>query len=123
MGCFSFMCKECGKAVHSTSQRGDVVKLFLLEDGEVVQNMEGEYDSYGRVFRAGNKDSIHWDMEWQDVCDLMFDEDMGNGIAAIHSECFTGEIPTTRSADDPNQGWGEYDEDDEDDEDNEYWED
>ena len=116
MGCFSFLCKECGEPVLSNSFRGQKVKLFLLKDGEVVQDMEGEYDSYGRVFTEDRSDSIDWDnpfpdkptdRPWSHVCDLMFDDDKSNGIAAIHSKCLNGSTPTTRSENDPNQGWGE----------------
>jgi hypothetical protein len=129
MGCFSFLCKECGNAILSTSFRRQQVKLFLLRNGEVIQEMEGEYDSYGRVFTEDLKDSIYWKNPtpeipleeywqkdgdtpdnhgyWLRVTDLMFHGDKSNGIAAIHSDCFTGEVPHTRSESDPNQGWGE----------------
>lgn len=154
MGCFSWMCKECGKAVLSTSFEGQRVKLFLLKDGKVIQEMEGDYDSYGRVFIDDTQDpsvqhslreSVQWKEPfseyqhhdetndpllkrmqenqdkhdvaegrrreaWSKVCDLMFSKSPANGIAAIHSKCFTGEIPTTESEDDPNQGWGSEDE-------------
>ena len=156
MGCFSFMCKHCGKAVLSSSFDGDPVTLYLLLDGKVIEQMEGEYDSYGRVFKPGNKDSYKWkanyDVEqtittmsqhqmellakhtgetkeslrkqferinaehkseerdpWKKVCDLMFSSNEGDGIAAVHVRCKEayGKIPTTKSADDPNQGWGD----------------
>jgi len=127
MGCFSFMCKVCGKAILSNSFRGQRVKLFLLKEGKVIQEMEGEYDSYGRVFSDDLKSSIEWKDpfpeeetekkkhdclsgvydDWSKICSLMFSENKNNGIAAIHTKCFTGKIPTERSKDDPNQGWGE----------------
>ena len=139
MGCFSFMCKECGKAILSNSFSGQKTELFLLKDGEVIQHMSGEYDSYGRVFIDGTQDervkhelrkSVQWndpfpskplDPEkvriigeahsiWHRVCNLMFDDDPANGIAAIHTKCYNGIHPTTRSDDDPNQGWGDDDE-------------
>lgn len=106
MGCFSYLCKECGKAILSNSFRGQPVKLFLLRDGMVIEEMEGEYDSYGRVFDENMK-SIEWEMEWRDVCSLNFDGDVLNGIAAIHSKCWKGKVPMTQSKTDPNQGWGE----------------
>jgi hypothetical protein len=56
MGCFSYMCKECDKPVLSTSFAGQDVWLFLLKDGKVVQQMDGEYDSYGRCFIDGTQD-------------------------------------------------------------------
>jgi hypothetical protein len=45
-------------------------------------------------------------MDWHDVCDLMFHSDESNGIAVILEKYFTGNIPTTRSEGDPDQGWG-----------------
>lgn len=113
MGCFSFMCKECGQQIVS-EPNGDNVKLFLLDNGKVIQEMEGEYDSYGRVLNEDGTDSIHWNMDWGDVCNLMFDADISNGIAAIHSSCLQeNSIPMTRSEDDPNQGWIFEEEEDE----------
>lgn len=56
MGCFSFMCKECDTSIRSDSFSGELVKLFLLKDGKVIQEMEGEYDSYGCVFIDGTED-------------------------------------------------------------------
>lgn len=47
-------------------------------------------------------------MPWTDVCDLLFNDDESNGIAAIHTRCYSGNTPITRSEDDPNQGDGEY---------------
>jgi hypothetical protein len=55
MGCFSYLCKECGKEILSNSFRGEQVKLFYLQDGKVVEQMEGEYDSYGCVFIDGTQ--------------------------------------------------------------------
>ena len=106
MGCFSFMCQKCGRPILSNSFTGQPVKLFLLKDGNIIEQMEGKYDSYGRVFNK-DKTPIHWKIPWDDVCDLMFHKERGNGITAIHSKCYQEEIPTERSDDDPNQGWGE----------------
>lgn len=115
MGCFSFMCKKSGKAVLSSSFSGDAVHLFLLKDGKVIEYMYGNYDSYGRVFKTTLRkdvehelhDSFEWNMDWSDVCDLIFDKDESNGIAAILDEYYDCEFPTTRSEGDPNQGWGD----------------
>jgi len=105
MGCFSFKCKESGKAVASSSFDGDAVRMYLLEDGKVIEEMVGHYDSYGRVF-DGNGASYEWKTPWGEVCDLMFNPNESNGIAAVLECYFTGEIPTTRSDDDRDQGWG-----------------
>lgn len=117
MGCFSFMCKCCDRPIRSDSFRGETVYLFLLKDGKIIEEMVGEYDSYGRVF-DNNGESIHWKMNWDEVCDLMFSNDKGNGIAAIHGRCMRYHPErmifwaTTRSKDDPNQGWGPFQTDD-----------
>ena len=50
MGCFSFICKESNKAVASSSFDGDAVRMYLLKNGKVIEEMRGHYDSYGRVF-------------------------------------------------------------------------
>lgn len=192
MGCFSFMCKECGTSIRSDSVSGEMVRLFLLKDGKVIQEMEGEYDSYGTVFKPKTsivskvlnkgRDSFKWDCPeireaikgkerkikviglehtmWHAVTDLISkgegyrnpgyglplvddvdyevwskiyttcdledaletlnsrrnkiddrewlkEPEPGNGIAAIHSACYTGTPPTTLSPHDPNQGWDE----------------
>ena len=128
MGCFSFLCQGCKQPINSSSFRGERCDLFLLEDGEIIEHMNGEYDSYGRVFDEEGK-SIHWksypwshindikdfiyppDKEGLTVCDLMFRKERNNGIAAFHEECYKKIAPTqpiVRSLDDPDQGWGEF---------------
>jgi hypothetical protein len=106
MGCFSFVCKESGLPVASDSFSGDAVRMYLLRDGNVIEEMRGHYDSYGRVFTADKEDSFQWSLEWGAVCDLMFTNNEGDGIAVVLEKYFTGRIPTTRSESDPNQGWG-----------------
>lgn len=109
MGCFSYMCKECDKGILSNSYSGQECVLFLLKDGDVMQRMEGQYDSYGTVFIKDdeNGDSHEWAvMEWGDIVDMHYGADEHSGIAAVHKKCFKS-VPTTRSASDPYQGWGE----------------
>ncbi len=106
MGCFSFICKESGLPVASSSFDGDAVRMYLLKGGKVLEEMRGHYDSYGRVFTADKEDSFEWKMDWNEVCDLMFTKNEGDGIAVILEKYFNGNIPTTRSEGDPNQGWG-----------------
>lgn len=115
MGCFSYLCKECGLAINSDSSRGERVKLFYLKGGEVIQQMEGEYNSYGQVFDESLKESISWKgtedknfEDWYKVWYRMIDEhhnsNLLSGFAAIHSVCFK-RVPITISKDDENQGW------------------
>ncbi len=109
MGCFSFICKESGLPVGSNSFGGDAVRLYLLKDGKVLEEMRGHYDSYGRVFKDTKFDEpFNWEMDWFQVVDLMFTENEGDGMAAVLEKYFTGVIPTTRSQGDPDQGWGPY---------------
>ncbi len=111
MACFSYICPVCGKGILSTSFSGERCTLFLLVDGKVVEQMTGEYDSYGSVFNEKNNggDVITWTaMDWDEICDLQFGGNRSSGIAAIHARCKPdGYVPTVRSKDDPNQGWGE----------------
>jgi hypothetical protein len=133
MGCSSWKCQECGRGVKSSSFSGEQVHLFLLKEGKIIQQMTGEYNSYGSVFidntqHPGVKHELRDSRDWNDpdpdsdlkskdherdvwhrVCDLMFSDDITNGIAAIHVACFK-KSPTVRSVDDPNQGWGDDDE-------------
>ncbi len=106
MGCFSFLCKESGLPVASSSFDGDAVRMYLLKNGKVIEEMRGHYDSYGRVFTADKEDSFEWKMDWNEVCNLMFTPKKGNGIAVILEKYFIGNIPKTRSEGDPAQGWG-----------------
>ena len=107
MGCFSFICKESGLPVASSSFDGDAVRMYLLKDGKVIEEMRGHYDSYGRVFTDSTyEDSFEWKMDWGEVCDLMFNGNSGDGIAVVLEKYFTGNIPTTQSENDPDQGWG-----------------
>lgn len=107
MGCFSFMCKESGLPVASSSFDGDACRLYLLKNGKVIEEMHGHYDSYGRVFKKTNDESFEWKMDWSEVCKMMFDSNPGNGIAVVLEKYFTGNIPTTISEGDPDQGWGD----------------
>lgn len=117
MGCFSFLCKKSGKPALSTSFDGSPVRMYLLKDGKVIEEMYGNYDSYGRVFKPKEErvdtetDSFEWSMEWGKVVDLIYNSNEGDGIAIILDEFYVEgeEPPTTQSPDDPNQGWGDPD--------------
>jgi hypothetical protein len=107
MGCFSFICKESGLPVASDSFSGDAVRLYLLKNGKVIEEMRGHYDSYGRVFKDRTyEDSFEWKMHWSDVCDMMFNDNKGDGIAVVLEKYFTGKMPIEQSEGDPDQGWG-----------------
>jgi hypothetical protein len=83
--------------------------MYLLKDGKLLEEMRGHYDSYGRVFKDSKCDEpFQWKMDWYDVVDLMFTTNDGDGVAVVLEKYFTGVIPTTRSKDDPDQGWGDY---------------
>lgn len=105
MGCFSYLCKNSGKPVNSTSFDGDLVYLFLLEKGRVIEEMYGNYDSYGGIFNGA--ESFEWSKDWSQCVEDHFGDDESTGFAAVLAEHYDGNPPTTRSKDDPNQGWGE----------------
>ena len=105
MGCFSFMCKSCGKPILSTP-KPDKVILFLLRKGKVTQKLEGIYDGYGRIIKPDGH-VTDWRDNWNNIVDLMFNDNPGDGIAAFHKRCYNDIEPITKSEDDPNQGWGE----------------
>lgn len=111
MGCFSYMCKISGKPALSTSSDGSPVHIFLLKDGKVLEHMYGNYDSYGSVFTADLEESFKWKMDWGKACNLHFNNNPGDGFALILAKYYVeGEFPTTKSLNDPNQGWGKNDE-------------
>lgn len=129
MGCFSFICSECGDAIRSNSFSGEFCILFLVEDGEIREWMQGEYDCYGRVFKSATTGmgvapgedawgevsvSQLWEsMEWKDVCTLMHNGEPNSGIAAYHIRCWhahEGNQPEV-SRHDPDQGAGVDDSD------------
>jgi hypothetical protein len=114
MGCFSFLCKVSGEPANSTSFNGSPCYLFLLKNGKVIEEMYGNYNSYGCVFNTEKRtdvehelyDSFEWNMDWGDVVDLMYDGPSSNGIAMVLEKYYTGVPPTSRSEPDDNQGWG-----------------
>jgi hypothetical protein len=91
---------------------------MLVKEGEVLEWMQGEYDSYGRVFKVetkglgphGDETSYQWTaMDWGDIVDLHFGSDSYSGIAAYHTGCFNGDMDDVCvSDDDPDQGWCDY---------------
>lgn len=52
-------------------------------------------------------------MDWADVCALMFNENLGDGLAMILEEHYKGDKPSEQSEDDPSQGWGSGDDEEE----------
>jgi len=100
MGCFSYLCQECKKSINSDSVRGEECRLYHLKNGVPVQELRGQYDSYGSVFNDV------WNEKWEDMLDGVFDSNKANGIAAVHERCFKS-IPKVQAKDAPNQGWGE----------------
>ncbi len=110
MGCFSYLCSECGDPINSDSTTGENCILFLMIKGVTQEVMAGQYNSYGRVFtgEADGSDQDWETMEWGDIVGLHFnDKKSDSGIAAYHRNCYKGGPPEV-SEDDIEQGWGEY---------------
>ena len=104
MGMFSFKCKGCGTPINSAYTHGEHCTMYLLKDGEVLEEMTGVYDGYGRI-----KDR-DWETRWEEICALMFNKNEGDGIAVVHTHCrhtiCNRAAPTTQSEQDPDQGFG-----------------
>ena len=70
MGCFSYICPVYGKGINSSSFHGENVRLSLLENGKVIEEMQGQYDSYGRTFDE-NMQSVEWESrDWGTIVDM-----------------------------------------------------
>ena len=117
MGCFSFLCSTCDKPINSDSFSGEHCILFLMEKGKTLEYMQGQYDSYGRVFKVDTKglgphsDEVSYEWEardWSGVCDLMHNNEADSGIAAYHGGCYSLGATPEVSDGDPEQGWGNY---------------
>lgn len=98
MGCFSYMCKECNTSIRSDSASGELVALFRLRGGIVIEALVGSYDSYGSVYDQD------WNGNWASHVETHFNKDKSSGFAAVHTRCFK-RVPETISDDDPEQGW------------------
>lgn len=111
MGCFSYLCSECGHSIKSDCFSGEHCILMVVgDDDKVVEWMQGEYDSYGRVFSmdasALKKTEDH---SQHTECYEWTTEDRYGSIAAYHSGCFDGDMENVEiSEGDSEQGCGEY---------------
>lgn len=107
MGCFSYLCNDCGHPINSDGYSGEHCILMLVEDSKVLEWMQGQYNSYGRVFMGD--DSYEWTVkDWETIVSMHFGMD-DDGISAYHSKCFDGDMSgQSCSENDPEQGWGEY---------------
>lgn len=132
MGMFSYICSKTNVAISSEEPQ---VVLYALEKGVVVEVMAGQYSGYGSV--NGDSQVVHkilrdgvlvdvspakdpdsagdeWmHTDWQEMVNLHFDDNNNSGMHAIIGTYDESYIPSERSDDDPNQGWGEDDEDEE----------
>ena len=114
MGCHSYICSECEHPIWSDSFGGEHAILMLVDEGTVLEWMQGQYNSYGRVFKTdtpspeGGDESYDWTaMDWGDIVDLHYNGCSYSGIAAYHSKCFDGDMQNVCVSDsDPEQGWG-----------------
>lgn len=119
MGCFSYLCKNCGKAILSDSFSGEPSLLVLLDNNSnPIESMCGDYNSYGGVFDKKNRDNyLQWSTDWDKIVDMHFSKNK-SGILAYHTRCIP-DVPdgknnvfgkeynflhNSKSENDPNQG-------------------
>jgi len=104
MGCFSYKCKSCDNPIWSDSFNGHQCVGFYLLNGKVIEEVRGEYNSYGGTFEKPSWSSD----EWGRMVDVHYNDDNTSGFAFFHEACYNSELPTTKSADDPFQGWLDF---------------
>lgn len=118
MGCFSYLCKVCNEPINFDCDKdiGEHCTLYLLENGRIIEEMTGEYNSYGCVYK--DKELKYpdryakWESyDWSEICDLNFTPAKNCGIAAVHTDCHPlnpykpfSDVLKTRSDGDENQG-------------------
>lgn len=93
MGCFSYLCKICDDPINvDNNDIGEHCTLYLLENGRVIEEMTGQYNNYGCVYK--DKELKHpdcyaeWESyDWSGICDLNFSRTKDCGIAAVHTDC------------------------------------
>lgn len=122
MGCFSYLCKVCDDPINvDDTGIGEHCTLYLLENGRVIEEMTGQYNNYGCVYKdKGLTDpenllnllcDAEWhSYDWSGICDLNFSRTKNCGIAAVHTDCLsllsTSLNIKTQSEDAENQGNG-----------------
>jgi hypothetical protein len=126
MGMFSYMCAISGKQICEP----DLVRLYYLVDGQIVEEMRGAYNAYGSVeiedmtYHALRGMRIHdkprniscsgdiWiSRDWDHMVNVHFDSDPSSGFCAVlESSFYKSFVPTEVSDDDPNQGMKDEDE-------------
>jgi hypothetical protein len=138
MGNFSFMCSITGEQIRDTEPQ---VVLYYIKNGVILEVMAGPYNGYGAV--EADKQTVHkrlidgqlvdvppiqnvtysgecWYHPWSVIVDDMCGPDQSSGIHAVKGPYDPAYRPTTKSEDDPNQGWApeewDYDEEDYDEE-------
>ena len=123
MGCFSWKCSICHEGVNSSSFCGEHCVIYLLKDGRIIEEMAGQYNSYGACFNGEHKkermglftrdyeDSHKWAEDWSVIVDMDFGKRLNTGICIVHGECLSKYphfVPHVRSDRDPDQGWNDY---------------
>ena len=123
MGSFSYLCSECGHPIRSDCHTGEHCILMVVDEGTVLEWMQGQYNGYGKVFKLdddvleqGNlpdDDSYEWTaLSHNQIHSLHFNGCSSSGIAAYHSGCFDGDMTRVCvSENDPEQGDLDYDRD------------
>lgn len=97
-----------------------LIEPSLLEEDELQEIIQKEIQSEGG---PAFNDSFHWLYDtWNHLVNRMFDHIIGSdgytrtpsglisGFAYYHKDCYHSQVPTRASESDPNQGWGESEE-------------
>jgi len=104
MGSFYFKCLVSDRlalgGAEVEAKHGDVVHLFLLDKGKVVEYMYGNYSSYGTVYDVETDIELSWLANSEKLIDGHFERPQHDtGVALILGEHWKegDELPTTVS--------------------------
>lgn len=123
MGHFSYLCSECEQPIRSDCHSGEHCILMVVDEGTVLEWMQGQYNGYGKVFKVDDDvidaenlpddDSYEWTcLPWGDIVNLHYNGCSYSGIAAYHTGCFHGDMQNVCVSDnDPEQGDLDYERD------------
>ena len=139
---FGYLCNLSGKAVLGPNfyppKERTQVRLYYLIDGEIVEEMRGEYNGYGAVYRPAEFHRVCENGQWREVVQRDADkkdewvkwvrapdtetlrtaahDDLNTGMAAALEvavlEQEEGWKPSRTSLPDPNYAWPFGDDDD-----------
>ena len=69
MGCFSFICTECGEPINSDSFSGENVRLSLLDKGKVIESLQEKCKSLSTQVEKQKQKYADKKIEYKELVD------------------------------------------------------